>query len=150
MTLRLCECETVLLLAPEIINCVLWTFRYVSEVLRQGSFGRVVDTRVGLGIIFSLVAYAVMGAIGLATLGFIVWRLVKGVRIAKGLLGLSNRSRRTAIVTNLVHVTFIVAALFFCNYCNLPNRSRATNRHGIETARKPCTESNSRRTVQAR
>jgi hypothetical protein len=129
----------VLLLAPELVNCVLWTARFVTESLNQGDFGRAMEARVGLGLIYSLVVYGALFVVGVATLGFIVWRLIKGVKLARGLRKLSEKSRRMAIATSIVYAVFLVVALFVCNYCDLPSRAGAAT---------PCTESPGRRAVQ--
>ena len=129
----------VLLLAPEIVNSVLWIVRYTTESINRGDFGRAMEARVGLGLIFTLVVYGVVFVAGVATLGFIVWRVVKGIKLARGLRRRSEKSRRTVVTTALVHVAFLVVALFLCNDCNLPGRSgRAA----------PCTECSERRAVQ--
>lgn len=112
----------VLLLAPEIINGAVWTFWFVVGSINEGSFGRTAESNVGLGVIALILTYLAMGAGGLSTLAFLVWRLVKGVRTARGLRGRSERWRRTMIATNLAHVVFIVVALALFNYCDLPAR----------------------------
>ena len=39
----------VLLLAPEIVNSVLWIFRYTTESINRGDLGQAMEARVGLG-----------------------------------------------------------------------------------------------------
>lgn len=128
----------VLLLAPEIVNCALWVVRFTTESINRGGAGRAMESHVGLGLIYSLMLYGALFVIGVLTLVFIVWRLVKGVKLARGLRGGSEKSRRAAVTTNLVHVVFLVIAMFVCNYCNLPGRSERTV---------PCVEGSERRAV---
>lgn len=133
---------SVLLLAPEFVTAVLWIFWFVLGSINEGEFGRTMESRAGLGIIYTILVYGAMIVVGMSTLAFIVWRVIKGISMAKGLLAASERARRAVIATNLVHIVFIITAFFVCNFCNLPGRA-------AEAGRSPCSESTARRAVQA-
>ena len=63
---------SVLLLAPEFITAVVWTFWFVVGSINEGGFGRTMETRVGLGLIYMILVYGSMIVVGASTLAFIV------------------------------------------------------------------------------
>jgi len=138
----------VLLLVPEITNSVIWLCWFIVESINHSSFGSVMETRVGLGLIYSIMVYVFFFVVGTTTLGFVIWRIVQGVKTARGLLSLSEKSRKTVIKTNFIYSIFIIVALFLCNYCNLPGRSDVKPFNDGIYERKACTEGNSRKGIQ--
>ena len=109
----------VLLLAPEIVNSARWGLWFTAESINRGDAGRAMETHVGLGLIYSLLVYGAMVVVGVATLILIGWRIVKSIKLARGLRGRSEKSRRAAVTTSLVHVVFLVIASFSSSWLSV-------------------------------
>jgi len=91
----------VLLLVPEMVNSVVWLCWFIVESINHSSFGSIMETRVGLGLIYLIVVYVFFFVVGATTLGFVIWRTVQGVKTARGLLNLSAL---------LVHSLYVIIA----------------------------------------
>lgn len=116
---------SVLLLLPEIAYSVSFACWYMVESINHSGLGRTMESHVGLGLLFMLLVYAVFLAISLATLLFTGWRIYRSVKVSKGLLKLSEQDRKAFILANTVYCVFLICALLFVNYCDLPGRAEA-------------------------
>jgi hypothetical protein len=116
---------SVLLLVPEIAYSVSFACWYLVESINHSGLGRTMDSHVGLGLLFMLLVYAVFFTVGLATLLFTGWRIYRSVKVSKGLLKLSEQDRKAFILANAVYSVFLICALLFVNYCDLPGRAEA-------------------------
>jgi hypothetical protein len=130
----------VILLLPEIIYSVLFAIWYLVESINHSDLGRTMETHVGLGVIFMIIVYGLFFIIGLATLVFYIWRVIRSFKISKGLLNFSEHDRKSLIFANSIYTIFILSALLFTNFCNLPGRSEAYSHTTTHT----CKESTGR------
>ena len=113
----------VLFLVPEIINGVIFSFWFIVELINQSDFGRTMEFHVGLGLIYLVIVYGVLFLVGTVTLIFVIWNIIRAIKISKELLSLSEKARKSIMFTNVIYSIFIICALLLFNYCNFPGRS---------------------------
>jgi len=135
----------VILLLPEITYSVLFAVWFLIESINHSGLGRTMETHVGLGIIFMIIVYGMFFVIGLATLLFSIWRIIRSFKVSKGLLNFSEQDRKSLIFANSIYTVFIIAALMLTNFCNLPGRSEAYSHTTTHT----CKESTGRNATKA-
>jgi hypothetical protein len=135
----------VILLLPEIIFSVLFASWYLVESINHSDLGRTMETHVGLGIIFMIIVYAMFFIIGLATLMLYIWRIIRSFKISKGLLNFSEQDRKSLVFANSIYTVFIISALLFVNFCNLPGRSDVYSNSTMHA----CKESTARNITRA-
>ena len=138
----------VLLLVPEIIYSVFFSCWYIIELINQSDFGRTMESHVGLGLIGLIIVYGVFFVVGIVTLSFVIWRIIRAIIISKKLLDLSEKARKDVIFTNLIYATFIICAFLLCNYCNLPGRSDIKPYSSANQKNISCTESDNRNIIK--
>jgi hypothetical protein len=135
----------VILLLPEITYSVLFAVWFLVESINHSGLGRTMETHVGLGIIFMIIVYGMFFVIGLAALLFSIWRIIRSFKVSKGLLNFSEQDRKSLIFANSIYTVFIIAALMFTNFCNLPGRSEVYSHSTTQT----CKESTGRNVTKA-
>jgi hypothetical protein len=138
----------VLLLVPEIINGVIFSFWFIIELINQSDFGRTMEFHVGLGLIYLIIVYGVLFLVGIVTLIFVIWIIIRAIMISKDLLRLSEKARKSIMFTNLIYATFIICALLLFNYCNFPGRSNIKAHSSANQKNISCKESNNRKIIQ--
>ena len=138
----------VLLLVPEIINGVIFSFWFIIELINQSDFGRTMESYVGLGLIYSIIVYGVLVLVGIVTLIFVIWIIIRAIIISKDLLSLSEKARKSIMFTNLIYATFIICALLLFNYCNFPGRSNIKAHSSANQKNISCKESKNRNIIK--
>ena len=138
----------VLLLVPEIINGVIFSFWFIIELINQSDFGRTMESYVGLGLIGLIIVYGVLLLVGIVTLIFVIWSIIRAIIISKDLLSLSEKARKSIMFTNLIYATFIICALLLFNYCNLPGRSNIKAYSSANQKNISCKESDNRNIIK--
>lgn len=138
----------VLFLAPEIIYSVFFSCWYIIELINRSDFGRTMESYVGLGLIGLIIVYGVFIVVGIVTLSFVIWRIIRAIIISKKLLNLSEKARKIVIFTNVIYATFIICAFFLCNYCNLPGRSYIKSYSSANQKNISCAESDNRNIIK--
>ena len=139
----------VLFLVPEIINGVIFSFWFIVELINQSDFGRTMEFHVGLGLIYLVIVYGVLFLVGTVTLIFVIWNIIRAIKISKELLSLSEKARKSIMFTNVIYAIFIICALLLFNYCNFPGRSDIKAYSSANQKNISCKESNNRKIIKA-
>ena len=106
------------------------------------------ESHVGLGLIYLVIVYGVILLVGIVTLIFVIWNIIRAIKISKELLNLSEKARKSIMFKNLIYATFIICALLLFNYCNLPRRSDIKAYSSANQKNISCKESNNRKIIK--
>jgi len=118
------------------------------ESVNHSDLGQIMESYVGLGLLFTIVVYGLFLVVAFSIVILMILIIVVSFRASKGLLNLSEKTRRSVVILNLIFASFILGGSLLCNYCNLPGRTSESSVKANDSEDRSCTEPAGRRAVK--